>query len=147
MGGPLSKMAVVTQNIFFYRPITQIISISKYFCRRMSSSTYPPGFFFLWNFSFNRFIPIMQILFCMLIQITIYYSETVYPNEAKLDIGMFLGCSPFKEYLKFFNRLYDITWFWCSLRLINRETIYEKRTLFQTRFCKYNLFKNFKYSL
>ena len=67
--------------------------------------------FFLWNFSFNRFIPIMQILFCMLIQITIYYSETVYLNETKLDIGMFLGCSPFKEYLKFLNRLYDITWF------------------------------------
>ena len=36
---------------------------------------------------------------------------------------------------------------WVSLRLINRETIYEKRKLTQSRLCKYNLFNNFKYSL
>jgi len=36
---------------------------------------------------------------------------------------------------------------WGSLRLINREAIYEKRNLFQTRLYKYNLFKNRKYSL
>jgi len=36
---------------------------------------------------------------------------------------------------------------WCSLRLLNRKAVYEKRKLFQTRLCKYNLFKNFKYSL
>jgi hypothetical protein len=47
-----------------------------------------------------------------------------------------------KEYLKFLNRLYDISW-----RLINREVVYEKRKLFQTRLYKYNLFKHFKYSL
>ena len=32
---------------------------------------------------------------------------------------------------------------WVSLRLINREVVYEKRKLTQTRLCKYN----FKYSL
>ena len=33
------------------------------------------------------------------------------------------------------------------LRLIIREAICEKRNLYQTRLYKYNLFKNFKYSL
>jgi hypothetical protein len=50
----------------------------------------------------------------------------------------------FKEYLKFLNR-YNLVW--GSLRLINREAVYEKRKLFPTRLCKYNLFKKFKYSL
>jgi hypothetical protein len=36
---------------------------------------------------------------------------------------------------------------WVSLRLINREAVYEKVNLTQTRLCKYNLFNNFKYSL
>jgi hypothetical protein len=36
---------------------------------------------------------------------------------------------------------------WGSLRLINREAVYEKRKLVQTRLYKYNLFNNFKYSL
>ena len=36
---------------------------------------------------------------------------------------------------------------WVSLRLINREALYEKRKLTQTRLYKYNLFNNFKYSL
>jgi hypothetical protein len=39
----------------------------------------------------------------------------------------------FNEYVQFLNRVYDITWFWDSLRLINSETVYEKRKLFQTR--------------
>jgi hypothetical protein len=34
-----------------------------------------------------------------------------------------------------------------SLRLINRKAVYEKPKPFQTRLYKYNLFKNFKYSL
>ena len=38
-----------------------------------------------------------------------------------------------KEYLKFLNRLFDMTWFGGSLHLINHETVYEKRKLFQTR--------------
>ena len=38
-----------------------------------------------------------------------------------------------KEYVKFLNRLYDITWFWAILHLINSEAIYEKCKLFQTR--------------
>ena len=36
---------------------------------------------------------------------------------------------------------------WGSFRLINREAVYEKRKLFQTWLYKYNLFKNWKYSL
>ena len=36
----------------------------------------------------------------------------------------------FKEYVQF-----------CSLRLINHKVVYEKGKLFQTRLCKYNLFK------
>ena len=36
---------------------------------------------------------------------------------------------------------------WVRLRLINREAVYEKRKLTQTRLYKYNLFNNFKYSL
>ena len=36
---------------------------------------------------------------------------------------------------------------WGSLRLINREAVYQKCNLYQTRLYKYNLFKNFKYSL
>ena len=36
---------------------------------------------------------------------------------------------------------------WDSLHLINRDAVYEKRILFQTRLYKYNLFKNCKYSL
>jgi len=36
---------------------------------------------------------------------------------------------------------------WVCLRLINREAVYEKRKMTQTRLCKYNLFNNFKYSL
>ena len=47
-----------------------------------------------------------------------------------------------KEYLKLLNRLYDITirynLVWVSLRLINREAVYEKRKLTQTRLCKHN---------
>jgi hypothetical protein len=31
--------------------------------------------------------------------------------------------------------------------LINREGVYEKRILTQTKLCKDNLFNNFKYSL
>ena len=36
---------------------------------------------------------------------------------------------------------------WVSLRLRNREEVYEKSRLTQNRLCKYNLFNNFKYSL
>ena len=48
----------------------------------------------------------------------------------------------FKEYLNFFNRLYDITWF-------GAVYVYEKRKLFQSRLCKYNMFKisNIPYNL
>ena len=54
-----------------------------------------------------------------------------------------------KEYLKFLNRLnmYDKTCFWGSLRLINRETVYKKRNMYQIRLCKHHLLTNFKYSL
>jgi hypothetical protein len=34
-----------------------------------------------------------------------------------------------------------------SLRLIKSKAVYEKRKLFQSSLIKYNLFKNFKYSL
>jgi hypothetical protein len=37
------------------------------------------------------------------------------------------------------NRLYDITW--------SGVAVYGKRKQYQTRLYKYNLFKNFKYSL
>ena len=50
----------------------------------------------------------------------------------------------FKEYFKFLNRLYEYYLVWGSLRLINREAVYEKRKLFKIKLCKYNLFKNFK---
>jgi hypothetical protein len=76
----------------------------------MSSSTYPPGFFSVELF--------FQPIYTDYANFILYaYSDNnlllrnVYLNETKLDIGMFLGCSPFKEYLKFLNRLYDITWF------------------------------------
>jgi hypothetical protein len=36
---------------------------------------------------------------------------------------------------------------WGSLHLINREVVCEKHKLFQSRLCKYNLLKKFKYSL
>ena len=39
----------------------------------------------------------------------------------------------------------EYPWVWVSLRLTNREALYEKRKLTQTRLCKYNLFNNFKY--
>ena len=39
-----------------------------------------------------------------------------------------------KEYLKLLNRLYDIiNLAWVSLRLINREAVYEKRKLTQNQ--------------
>jgi hypothetical protein len=38
---------------------------------------------------------------------------------------------------KFFNRLYDITWFG-EFSLINHKVVYEKLKLFQTRLFKYN---------
>ena len=56
-------------------------------------------------------------------------------------------CVILKEYLKLFNRLYDITSFVGILRVINREVAYEKLKLYQTRLYKYNLFKNFNSSL
>ena len=34
---------------------------------------------------------------------------------------------------------------WVNLRLINREAVYEKCKLTQTRLSKYNLFNNFKF--
>ena len=46
-----------------------------------------------------------------------------------------------KEYLELLNRLYDIAWFLGSLCLTNREAVYEKCKLLQTRLNKYNLFK------
>jgi hypothetical protein len=46
-----------------------------------------------------------------------------------------------QEHVQFFNRLYDITWFGAVYYT------YEKHKLFQTRLQKYNLLKNFKYSL
>jgi len=47
------------------------------------------------------------------------------------------------------NQIYIIRYYlvWGSLHLINREAVYEKHELFQTRLYKYNLLKNFKYSL
>ena len=57
LGGPLSKMAVVTQNIFFLSTNYSFIVSQNYFdlklllhCRRMSSSTYLPSFFFWGTF-------------------------------------------------------------------------------------------------
>jgi hypothetical protein len=43
-----------------------------------------------------------------------------------------------------FKILSDITGIWGSLRLINREAVYEKR---KTRLYKYNMFKNLIHSL
>jgi hypothetical protein len=52
----------------------------------------------------------------------------------------------YKEYLKLLTNIrYNLAW--VSLRLINREAVYEKGMLTQTRLYKYNLFNNFKYSL
>ena len=51
--------------------------------------------------------------------------------------------STFKEYLKLLNRLYYIIRYnlvWVSLHLINREAVYEKYKLTETRLYKYNLF-------
>jgi hypothetical protein len=48
----------------------------------------------------------------------------------------------FKEYVKFLNRLYNITWFRGRLGLKNCEVVYEKHKLFQTMLYKYSLFKN-----
>jgi hypothetical protein len=52
-----------------------------------------------------------------------------------------------KETLNKYFASESINLVWISLRLINREAVYEKRKLTQIRLCKYNLFNNFKYSL
>ena len=52
-----------------------------------------------------------------------------------------------KEYFQFLKRLYDITFFGGSLRLINRGAVDEKRQLFQIRLYVYNLLRKFKHSL
>jgi hypothetical protein len=46
-----------------------------------------------------------------------------------------------------FEQVIQYNLVWGSLHLINCKTVYEKCKLFQTRLCKYNLFKNFKYSI
>ena len=71
-------------------------------------------------------------------------------TSTKLDIHIcyFTKFQLFKDYLKLLNRQvirYNLVL--VSLRLINREAVYEKGKLIQTRLCKYNLFNNFKYSL
>ena len=51
-----------------------------------------------------------------------------------------------KEFFEIVEQVIQYNLVWVSLRLINREAVYEKRKLTQTRLCKYNLFNNFKYA-
>jgi hypothetical protein len=48
---------------------------------------------------------------------------------------------------EFFEQVIQFNLGWGRLRLIKSKVVYEKRKLFQSRLIKYNLFKNFKYSL
>ena len=51
-----------------------------------------------------------------------------------------------KEFFEIVEQVIRYNLVWVSLRLINREAVYEKRKLNQTKLCKYNLFNNFKYA-